>query len=231
MHTQVTRSLDGGEVAGGMVLVHARQKFIKQALAASATGRNFQCRKIGRLKPESSQRWHGCTPCHRNRRQRRAVVFHRIGTQVKGIHFFKPGVFIRREHAVGLAGLRQHFLAFKNHMVFEAVKSHAGPRQGAGDLLVPCQRLRLIVVVGKDRVDGKRSGQLWQGLGGAAMQRDQTGLRDAMLTRQLLQLPGKINQRLPDKLDAAVCTGQGVEDVTVQHEHAKDLAACLQRVV
>jgi hypothetical protein len=67
-----------------------------------------------------------------------------------GLNFFEPSVFVGCEDGVGVACQGENLLAFKHHVVFVGVKSHTRIGQGAPDLGVAGQCLRLIVVVGKD---------------------------------------------------------------------------------
>ena len=96
-------------------------------------------------------------------------MFYRIGLEVKGVDFFQPGILVRRVDRIGLASERQHLVAFKNDMVFEAVKSHTPDFQQGLHFGVARQAVGFVVVVGEYRINRKPGGQVGQGILGRVM--------------------------------------------------------------
>ena len=208
VHPKVTGAFDSWEIARGVILVDTRKKIVKQPQAATAASCDVERREIGRGKPHVRQGGHRRAENLGSRCQRASVARHRVGLEVEAVHFFKPGVLVRREDAVRLATQRQDFRAFKNHVVLEAVKSLALQRQCSGHFGVARQRLGFIVVIGEHGICRQRLGQRGHSLRRPGMLDDQAGVGHAMLHRQLAQLLVQIHQRLPDELHPAVCAWQ-----------------------
>ena len=123
VHTQITWPLHGGEVAGGMVLVHAVHKLTKQRPPAARTGGYLQLGEIGGRKAQFRQRGHWLLVFGGPWRQRRGVTLHRVRLQVKSVvrQLAQPRIFVRREHTEGCAALGQHLVTLKNAVVFVGV--------------------------------------------------------------------------------------------------------------
>ena len=101
---------------------------------------------------------------------------HLKSLQVFRCDFFQPSVFVGREHAKGLGHLRQHFVAFKHHMVLEGVQHDAVVGQMAAHLDVTGQCQRLVVVVGKNHLSLQVLGQFDDFVLGHAVAHDQARL-------------------------------------------------------
>ena len=154
-----------------------------------------------------------------------------VGLEVKRIDLFQPGIFVGREHAVGLASLREHFVALEDHVVLEAVPGHAAALQAGIDVGIPGERCRLVVMVGKYRIGRQARGQGRHGVAGLALKHHQPRPGVARPRRQLLELTVQIDQRFPDELHPPVGARERGEDVAVKDKHAKDLFAGSQGVV
>ena len=105
------------------------------------------------------------------------MLSHGVGGQIFGLNFLQPSVFIRGEHGVRVARQSEHFLPFKDHMVFVGMEGNAGVGQAATHLGVARQRCWLIVVVGKDGLRLDLLGQMGNFLQGVAVQHNEPQLR------------------------------------------------------
>ena len=109
--------------------------------------------QIGLFKTDGRKAGNALLEGHRQLRQSSGMAVNRIGFEVVRIDLFKPRIFVRGKHAVGLAGQRQDLGTLENHMVFEGVKSRALRLKQRLDFRIASQRLGFVVVVGKYRVD------------------------------------------------------------------------------
>ena len=105
------------------------------------------------------------------------VFAHRVGLQIKVIHLLQPRIFVRREHAIGVAHLGQHFAALENHMVFEGLKTNAKVRQRAAHLGVAGQGVGFVIVVDKHLLHAQLVGQARHLIGSHGVAHDQACAR------------------------------------------------------
>ena len=161
-------------------------------------------------------------------RQAVRVALHRIAFELKGIHLLEPGVLVGREHAVGIAGLRQHLAALQNGVVLEGVKGPSGNGQPGAHQAIARQGLGLVVVVGKNSLGTQAVCQCGHRLCGHRVQHDQSA---AWVGRQRSQHPIKLLQRLPDELHAPIGPRQRVQNFMVKNKDAMHLLALGERPV
>ncbi len=122
------------------------------------------------------------------------MVVHRVGPEVKIVDFPEPGIFVGCENAVRCAAQGQHLPALEDHMVLEAVKCLAVPRQRLADPRVACQRSGFVIMVGKNGFGGQLLCHRRHDLVRPAVLHDQSGMGHAMVAAQLSQLPVQVHQ-------------------------------------
>ena len=227
MHTQVAWPFDGRVVSGVIVFGDPRPKVLQQGRHSRAAGLNMQGFQVGGCKTQFGQARHALAVGHWPRGQCAGVRLQRMGLEVMVVHLFEPSVFVGREYAVGPSHLGHELLPLENHMVFVGVQGNAEIGQSPSHLGVACQRGRLVVVVGKHRLNTQLMGQLGQFFPCFAMANDQTRAFEAC---QSPQLRVQIDQRLADEFDPAVSPRQGRQNIGVKDKYTMDFGAIFQRM-
>ena len=144
----------------------------------------------------------------------RAVFFNRIGFKLIVVQFFQPSVFVRREYAVGSADLREHFVLFKNHRVFERMKADVALHERVADCQIASDGVRLVVIVGENGIYCKFTRQSRNHFIGARMANHQSAA-------QCLQCCTQFANTFPNELDAPVLpVGQGIENCAIKYKYA-----------
>ena len=122
MHTQVTWPFGKGKVAAILVVSHALFEVFEELMCTLRALRNTQAAQVGAFKSNLLKRWW-------------LSLFKPFGSfaplsqngcvnwvQVMGGDFFQPSIFIRSEHAVGLAQLAEYLVYLEDDMVFVGFK-------------------------------------------------------------------------------------------------------------
>ena len=117
VHREIARPLDSREIAGLAVGVDPVAEVVQQELGAGTARRDFQVVQIAGAEPQGGERGHQRRHAIGKRGQRVGVLCRRVGLHEKGLQLFQPGVLVRGEHRVGLAGLCEHLAALEHDMV------------------------------------------------------------------------------------------------------------------
>ena len=173
---QVARAFDRRKVPRAAIVVHAVDKVAQQLLRPAHAGGHPDLVGGHRLEPNVAHRRQWALHRLRQRRQRarqgaRLMRFERLRMLRQTL---EPGVLVRREHAIGPAGLRHHLAPLEHHMVLHADPLDALPRQCLQHLAIPGKGLRLVVMAGHHPVHAERRCQGRDFLDRAAMPHDQT---------------------------------------------------------
>jgi len=228
MHAKVARSLDGREISCEMVVIHPLKKVSEQLRTTLQAHRNFQRPEVAADKTDVSELGHRCGhvgwALGQTMRQR-ARVMH---WQVQRLQPGQPVVFVRREHAVDGAALRQNFAFLKNYMVFAGLKGNAVLLQGLRHLQIALACQRFVVVGGKNCLYTQLLGNARQGLACHIVADDQAHL---CLATDLAQRLIKLNQRFTDELDPSVNARQGVKNGAIKDKYTVQLPTLAQRRV
>ncbi|OQC05011.1 MAG: hypothetical protein BWX79_02382 [Alphaproteobacteria bacterium ADurb.Bin100] len=113
-------------------------------------------------------------------------------------------------------------------MILVGVQRNPLVSQSAAHDSVAFDRLRLIVMVGKDRLDAQAKGQPRNFLARHGMADDEAGV---FLSCQFAQVLVQGHERLPDELDAPIGPRKWIQDLLIQDEHAMHLRAIPERVM
>ena len=100
--------------------------------------------------------------------------------------------------------------------------------QGAAHDGIALDGLRLVIVVGENRLHPKAVRQASDLVARHGVPHDQASVRRAGERAQSLV---QLHQRFPDELHPAIGAWQRIQDVAVEHEYGVDLPAVFQRVV
>ncbi len=122
-------------------------------------------------------------------------------------------------------------LRSKTTWSFDVCKATPQVGERAADARVARQRVRVVVVVGVDRLHVQRRGEVDDLVGALAVAHEQADARHAVACAEAREIGGERVDALDDELDAPVGARQRVEDRAVVDECAPDLARCLERVV
>ena len=214
MHAQIARAFERREITRKLITVKACQEVLHQGLCAGCAGLDVQGLQVGgseaniRKTGHAAQRGiHGL----RDIRPVRRVTLCGVGLEIKVslalFQLLEPRVLIGREHRVGLALLRQQFLALEHHMIFECVQGHTLNVQGRAHRRITRQGLGLVVVVGIHRLHPQALSHAWDFIHGAPVQDDQTGAACA----HGLHLRVQIHQGCEDELNPAIGPWQALQ--------------------
>ena len=126
----------------------------------------------------------------------------------------------------------QHLAALEDHVVLRGVQGDAAVGERAAHAGVARERVRVVVVVGEDRLHVQLGGQGDDLVGAVAVADEQAHVRRRRArSPSARQLGVERADALADELDAPVGARQRVEDRAVEDEGAPDLARRAQRVV
>ncbi len=205
-----------------MVVVHTFEEFAEQCAGSGRTRCNPQLVQVGALEAERLQRWNPGAHAGRSPGQsgdmRQAVVV----AQMVRLHQRLPGLLVGRENGIGCAGSRQQLAPLQHHLVLHRMHRNADAGQRAQDPAIALDRLRLVVMRGKNRLHTEFERQRDDRRRGIAVHHDQSGVR---VGAGAAQLRVQFQQRVADEFDPAVGTRQRVENSAVKHERAMHLAA------
>jgi hypothetical protein len=160
--------------------------------------------------------------------QCRGVPAYRVGLKLIGRELLQPCVLVGREHREGLAGQRQHFVAFEDDLILVLLESDAVARQFGGDLTVAQQRCRLVVPVARHGGDAQLARQRRHQLSRPAVLHDETA---AECAQGGVQFDDRCMDELDPSVGAPAFREQFVENFGVEHEDAPDRAARTQCVM
>ncbi len=143
---------------------------------------------------------------------------------MKLIQLFHAGIFKRREHAEKFTRLGQHFVFFKNRLVFKPKQWHSIALQGFahGNVTVNCGGF--VVFVGEHRLYAQFRRQLRNCCFGMV-------IHQVQIAPKALQLCFQGHAAFPNKLHPSVClVGQGIQNGFVKHKYAMHLLAMFQGI-
>ena len=156
--------------------------------------------------------------------RRAGVALDRVGLQVEGVELLQPGVPVGREHAVRRAAAGQHLAALEDHVVLRGVQGDAAVGERAADAGVARQGVRVVVVVGVDRLHMELARQGDDLVAGLAVADDQADAVVAVAPAELGQVGVERLDAVADELDPPVGARQRIEDGAVEDEGAPDPA-------
>ena len=159
VHAQITGPFHRRKIACLVVVLDAAQKIVQQLLRATGAGGQRRVRQGCVIKAQRRQRWHGLTVRLRAWCQAMRMALHGVAFELKVIHLFQPRVLVGRKDAVGAARLRQHLAALQHGMVFVGVERTPLGGQPRAHPCVAGERLRFVVMVGKNGLHVQRLGQ------------------------------------------------------------------------